>query len=325
MYLEDKTVFLAGATGMAGSAILKRILDHYPDTRIKALYHHTEPFITDKRITYVHGDLRSEGDLGKMMSGCDCAIMAAASTGGVGQSGKEPWKQVNNNLIMNARMLEAFHFAGVKRVIYIGSATLYQDSDKPIKENDLDLGKDPNPSYMGVGWVSRYLEKLCKFWHDQTGMEVILVRASNIFGPYAKFDPQNSNFIPAIVRKAVDKIDPFEVWGSPNVVRDVIYSEDFARAIVKMADNSNIKYEVFNLGSGQETSVKDIVDWALKYSGHEPSSINYDKGAPTTIKYRVLDCSKIRKMLGWQPEYSVEEAVKQTVEWWKENKEWWKK
>lgn len=325
MFLENKTVFLAGATGMAGAAILKEILDLHPDTRVRAVYHRTEPFILDKRVTYVKGDLRSEPDLGKMVSGCDCAIMAAASTSGSGQVAREPWKQINDNLIMNARMMEAFHFAGVKRAVYIGSATLYQDSASPLREDDLDLGKDPHPFYMGIGWVSRYMEKLCKFWHDQTGMELIVVRASNIFGPYAKFDLQNSNFIPAIVRKAVERTDPFEVWGTGDVVRDVIYSSDFARAIVKMADNDSIKYEVFNLGSGQATSVEDIVNWALKYSGHRPSLVSYNEKAPAAIKYRVLDCSKVRKMLAWQPAYSVEEGVERTVEWWKENKGWWKK
>lgn len=326
MYLHDKVVFLAGSTGLVGSSIMKYILDNYPTTKIRACYYrHVKPFINHKRIDYVYGDLTSKEACRKLVKGCDCAIMAAANTGGSNVITSQPWKQVNDNVIINAQMLEAFHFENVKRVLYISSATLYQEFEGHIKEDELDLNKDPHPAYLGVGWVVRFVEKLCKFWHEQSGMEAIIARSANIFGPYAKFNPATSNFIPAIIRKSVDKIDPFEVWGSPNVTRDVIYSEDFGRAVVMMMDNNQIEFATFNIGSGVETTVDDVVKWALKYAGHKPKNIVYLSDKPTTIKFRALDCSKAKRILGWQPKYSVEEGVKQTTEWWIENRNWWKK
>jgi nucleoside-diphosphate-sugar epimerase len=213
----------------------------------------------------------------------------------------------------------------VNRVLYIGSASLYQDSHKKIKEEDLDLNTDPPFSYLGIGWVVRYIEKLCEFWHRQTEMEVLIARAANIFGPYAKFNPLTSNFIPAIIRKAVNHDDPFEIWGSPDVTRDVIYSEDFARAITMMMDDDSITYDTFNIGSGIKTTVGDIVKWSLQYAGHHPSKIRYNTSKPTTIRYRELDCSKIQQKFGWKPQYSIEDGVRKTLEWWVKNKEWWKK
>jgi GDP-L-fucose synthase len=226
---------------------------------------------------------------------------------------------------MNAQMLEAFYHEQVQRVVYIGSITLYQDFEGHIKEEELDLNQDPHPAYLGVGWVHRYTEKLCKFWHEQCGMNIVIVRAANVFGPYAKFDPHTSNFIPAIIRKAVDKMDPFEVWGTPDVTRDVIYSEDFAHAIIGMLDDDQIKFDTFNVGSSMETTVGDVLTWALRYAKHEPNQIKYMADRPTTNKFKALDCSKVKQVLGWQPYYTVEQGIQKTTEWWINNKNWWKK
>ena len=154
-------------------------------------------------------------------------------------------------------------------------------------------------------------------------MEIIIARAANIFGPYARFDPATSNFIPALIRKAVAKIDPFEVWGHPAVTRDVIYVDDFARAIIMMLDNSNIRFDIFNIGSGIKTTVGDVVQWALQYSGHNPTSIIYNEQRPSTVPFRVLDNSKAKAILGWNLEYTVAEGIGKTVDWWKENLERW--
>lgn len=326
MSADKKLIFLAGSTGMVGSAILKYFIDNYPEVRIRAAYYkHTKPFIRHKRISYVYGDLKSEKDCVRMVRGCDAAIMAAAHTANAAVTLSRPWGQVDDNVIMNIRLLAALHAEKINRLVYIGSATLYQDCETPIKEEELDLNRDPSQAYLGIGWTMRFIEKLCKFWHEQSGIEIAMVRAANIFGPYARFDPLGSNFIPALIRKAVEKQDPFEVWGSPDVSRDVIYSEDFARAVVSMFHNEKIKFDVFNIGSGIKTKVSDVVNWALKYSGHNPSKISYLSDKPTTVKNRVLDCSKAKNMLGWQPQYTNEEAIKKTVEWWIANRKWWRK
>ncbi len=326
MYLNNKKIFLAGATGLAGTGILRYILDHNMSVKVRAAYcNNTKPLINNDAIEYVQGDLKSLVACRKVIKGCDCAIMAAAYTGGAGLVTSAAWKHIQENLLMNVQMLEAFQLEDVRRVIYIGSATLYQDFDGSIREGDLDLNKDPSSAYKGFGWVVRFIEKLCDVLHEQNGIEVIKVRAANIFGPYAKFDPLTSNFIPAIIRKAVGKMDPFEVWGSADVTRDVIYVDDFAKAIIMLADNGNIKHDTFNIGSETRTTVGDVVGWALKYADHRPSEIKYVQDKPTTMRFRALDCTKAKQMLSWQPRYAIEEGIRRTTEWWIENKDWWKK
>jgi GDP-L-fucose synthase len=319
-------IFLSGATGMVGTSILTYLLQKYPSISIRACYQQSTPFIKDNRIEYIRANLMSADEARRAVSGCNLAIMAAAAnTGGAVTLTSHPWPQISDNTVMYLRILEALHFAQVERVVWVGSATLYQEFDGFIKESDLNLNQDPHFSHYGIGWVMRYAEKLCQFWRDNQKMQIINVRSANIFGPYARFDPSRSNFIPAIIRKAVDRMDPLEVWGSPDVTRDVIFSEDFARAIVLLLMEDNIKSGIFNIGSGERTTVQDVVSWALKYSGHSPQEIRYLNDKPTTIRFRALDCTQISNATGWHPKYSVEEGVHITTDWWIKNKDRWTK
>jgi len=325
MFLDNKKIFLAGATGMAGTSILRYIVDNCPTAKIFASWHKRKPVIKDKRINYIRGDLRSLKDCRRMVKGCEWAIMAASFAGGAEFVRSFPWQHMDENLMLNKQMLEAFHLEGVKRIIFIGSAAMYQEFEGSIREEELNLNENPHEVYFGFGWSIRFIEKLCEFLNKKYGTEIITVRLANIFGFYDKFDPKTSNFIPALIRKAVDRMDPYEVWGSPDVTRDVLYADDFARAILMMADNQTVTYDTFNLGSGARTTVGDVVQWALKYSGHKPSGIKYIQNKPTTIKFRALDCEKIKKVFGWQTQYTIEEGVKKTVQWWLENKNKWER
>jgi GDP-L-fucose synthase len=251
--------------------------------------------------------------------------MAAASTGGAEAALTEPYRQVTDNLVMDSLMLEALYFEGVSRIIYLSSATVYQEFDGYIREDDLDWNQNPHASYLGVGWAKRSAEKLCYFWHEKHDMDIIIARCANIYGPYAKFDPRTSNFIPALIRKAVDKIDPFEVWGTPDVSRDVIYGRDLASAVISLLKRTDITYDTFNVGSGEPVTIENIVDLALKHGRHSPSGIVYAENKPTTIQSRVLDCQKIKKTLHWEPVVSVSEGVEQTTQWWMHNKDRWSK
>ena len=326
MYLTNKKVFLAGATGLIGTGILRYLLHHYPGLTIRASYYqHVEPFIKDARIEYVRADLRSIDEARVACRGCDCAVMSAALTAGAGVFSAEPWKLVNDNVIMNVQMLQAFHEQNVRRVVFISSATAYQEFEGFIREDELDLNQEPYAAYRGIGWVARFTEKICRFWHEQAGADILIARAANIFGPYSIFDSRHSNFIPALIRKAVDKMDPFEVWGTPEVKRDVLYVDDFARAIAMILDHEGLHFDVFNIGSGHAVTVQEVVDEALKACAHKPIRVSYDAGKPSTIRFRALNCAKTNKILNWQPQITFSEGIRRTAEWWVENKGWWKK
>ena len=325
MALEDKKIFLAGASGLAGTSIIRHILDNYPSVRIKGTYLSTQPFLNDERIKFVQADLRQKDDCRRAMRGCDMTIMAAANTGGARAAHDQPQLQTTDNLVMDANLLEACYVENIPRVIFISSASVYQEFEGHIKEDQLDWNQDPHSAYFGVGWAKRAIEKLCQFWYENFGQEIVVLRTANIYGPYAKFDPERSNFIPALIRKATDKMDPFEVWGDPDVTRDVLFAEDFARAVCLFSAEESIKFGIYNLGTGKEVTVGEVVNLVLKSAGHAPKNIDYTHREPTTIQFRALDCTKMKNTVGWTPEISITEGLLKTTEWWIQNKSWWGK
>lgn len=318
-------VLVAGATGLVGSAIIRRLLATQPEFTIVAPSRSgLGCFIDDPRVHYLRADLTTAEGCAQAAAGCQMAVLAAASTGGAAQARREPWRQVTPNVVMDSLLLEALHAAKVRRTVYIGSASAYQEFDGYIREDQLDWNRDPSPAYLGVGWAKRYMEKQCAFWHQATGMEFAVVRAANIYGPWSQFNPENSNFVAGLIRKAADRMDPFEVWGRLDVTRDIIYADDFADAIVRML-LACYPFEVYNLGSERRTTVGEVMDLALKWTGHKPRDILQVGTAATTVAFRALDCAKARSQLAWAPLIEPDEGIRRTVEWWQAHKDCWKR
>jgi len=320
-----RTVFIAGATGCAGAHIVKVLLAGPTDTALRASYRRTKPFLKDRRLTWRRADLRCFEEARACVADCTMAVLAAGNVTGAAGTAALQARQVADNVTMNMNLLRACAEAGVRRVVYIGSATAYQEAAVPLKEGDLDFSVDPPAAHRGIAWGMRFIEKLCRFWHEETGIETVIVRATNIFGPFAKFDPKVSHVIPALVRKAVDRQDPFEVWGSQDVTRDVVYAADFAEALALMLEKEDLKYDVFNIGSGRQVKVGDLVGWVLSAADHRPQKITYGTGCEAAVKFRAFDTERARTVLGWTPRRGIEEGIRETVAWWRANKRGWQR
>lgn len=317
-------LLVAGATGVAGSAFISLVANTMPDITLRGTYHSTTPDVAVAQCEYVKADLTNREDCLRVAEGCDAAVLLAAVTGGAKSAKDAPYRQTTSNLVMDTLLLQALYERGIQKIVYVSSATIYQEFEGAITEEDLDLNQDPHGTYFGVGWAKRSAEKLCQFWREIMGLDIKVLRAANIYGPRAAFDPNRSNFVPALVRKAVSKMTPFEVWGSPDVSRDIIFSDDFARGVLAIL-TSDTAHHTFNIASGETVTVGKVVDYALKASGHCPDEIKYIGDAPQTIRHRRLDISRIQAETGWKPRVSPEEGILLTSEWWNANKETWKK
>jgi len=323
MHIENKIIAVAGASGMVGRSIVEQLIQHSSTSVVRASYFsQSDPFSNLDKVQSVKVDLRYRELCREFVDDCDVLIVAAAVTGGAAAANAEPWKQVNDNLIIGANMLGAAGLLECGHTIFISSATAYQEFEGYITEDELDWSKNPPDSYFGVGWCWRSLEKLAEFWHKAKKIDISCIRAANIFGPFAKFNPQHSNFIPALIRKATDRMDPFEVWGAPEVTRDVIYAEDFANAIIVLTNMQLSGFNVFNLGSGKAVTVGEVVSYILKSTEHD-AEVCFTKTGSVTAPHRVLDCSKLFSTINWSPVIGIEEGISRTAQWWKTNKNRW--
>jgi nucleoside-diphosphate-sugar epimerase len=138
--------------------------------------------VEDSRVEYIVADLTHPADCARAAAGCDLAVLAAAQTGGARQARERPWEQVSDNLVMDVRLLEALHGAGVRRAVYVSTASVYQDFSGAIGEDRLDWNADPSAAHFGVGWAKRSAEKLCQFWHLTAGIEILVARLATSTG-----------------------------------------------------------------------------------------------------------------------------------------------
>jgi nucleoside-diphosphate-sugar epimerase len=321
-------VFVAGGAGLAGSAIIRQLVEDLPDCQVTATYHRQSPNFQHSRVNYCRIDLSAASDISGLLNGCDAAVLATARSGGAAALNSSPAPMIEDATLLPGRLLAAAVEAKVSQVVLCSSVTVYQPFDGYIREDQLNLDEDPPGPHFGIGWANRYCEKLAQYWSTRSECCVTVARSANIFGPWGVFHPQRSNFIPALIRKAVQKDDPFEVWGDPTVTRDVIFVDDFAAGILALLRKRPTKgsnFEIFNVGSGQRTQVGDAVEWCLKAANHSPNRIHYSQSQPSSIPFRALDCSKIERMTGWSAPTPIEKGIEATTSWWREHQHSWER
>jgi GDP-L-fucose synthase len=246
------------------------------------------------------------------MQGVQLVFHAAGAVSGVGASPEDAMAGIVKNLKLTAQVLHAAWAAKVERILIFSSSTVYPATDHPIREDEL-REQQPHPSYLGYGRMRRYFEHLAEFVASRSTVKVALVRPTAVYGPYDDFDPSRSHVIPALVRRAVEKANPFEVWGSGNDMRDFLHVEDFARGCL-LAIEKHAVCDPINIGYGSAVSIRQVVETILKAADHDVSP-RFDSSKPTTIPIRTVDTSKARRVLGFEPHIPIEAGLSELVRW----------
>lgn len=299
---------LVVGTGFIGTNLIKRYW--LPGGLVRAVYHTKKPNLDCE---CVQADLTIMDDCKRVVRGIDQIFMCAASTSGAAVFKSDPLSHVTPNVVMNANLMEAAYKAGVQKFVFISSSAAYPPTDHPVKEEEMFHG-DPYPVYYSVGWMKRYVETLCKTYSD-LGMTCVVIRPSNIIGPYDKFDFERSHFTAALIRRVAEKHNPIEVWGTGDDARDLIYIDDFLDGLMLVSIKN--KHIAVNIASGQTYTVKQVLNTLLTVSGHN-AQVHFDPSKPTTIPMRSIDISLARS-LGFTPRVSLEDGLNRTLEWYKEN------
>jgi GDP-L-fucose synthase len=315
MSLRGVKVLVAGATGLIGSNLIPRLLAE--GAQVRATVHRREPLVVDPRIEYLRCDLTQGGDCRRSVEGMDVVFLCAANTSGAATIQATPMVHVTPNLLINSQMLEAAYEARVSKFLWLSSTVSYPVSDKPMREEQMFDG-EPFEKYYFAGWAKRFMEVLCRMYGEKLPrtMAVIVLRPTNVYGPNDDFEFATSHVIPALIRKAVERWNPMEVWGDGSEIRDVIYVDDMVEAMVQAADRLD-RYTTLNIGLGEGASVKDLLRTILEADAYDDAKIVFDASKPTMIPLRLVDVSRARAELGFSARVSLQEGIRRTIEWYR--------
>ena len=317
MFYEGKVALVTGGTGFVGTHIVQRLLEHGAVVRVTV--HQRPMVIKDERIETVRADLTNLEDCLTAVKGVDYVFHAAGTVAAAPVPASRSMASITTNLILTARILEAAWAANVDRFLLFSSSTGYPVTTHPAKEDEMWTGPT-HPSYFGYGWMRRYLERIGEFVASESTVKVAIVRPTAVYGRWDNFDPATCHVIPALIRKAVERQEPYEVWGSGEEVRDFLHISDLARGCLLMLE----KYatgDPVNLGAGKAVTIKQVVPIILKAAGYVDARVEFNASRPTTIPIRMVDTSKAKRILGFEPRVSLEEGLKDTVEWYSANRE----
>lgn len=314
---KNANVLVAGGTGFVGVNLIVRLLSL--GANVRATLHKRDAVITDTRIEYIKCDLLDMEHCRKAVKDIDYVFLCAANTSGAAVIATTPLVHVTPNIIMNSQMLEAAYFAKVKKFIWLSSNAAYPPTgDRLVKEEEMFDG-DPYDTYFGVGWMKRYTEILCRLYSEKLKdrMTTVVLRPSNIYGPYDKFNPATSHMMAATIRKVVERQNPIKVWGTGDDIRDLIYIDDFIDAMI-LATEKIETFDPINIGYGKGYSIKDVLRICLEVDGFTDAVVEYDPTKPSMIPVRLISTEKAKNVLGFEARTDLREGIRKTMEWYRQ-------
>jgi GDP-L-fucose synthase len=312
-FYSGKNVLVTGAAGLAGSAAVLRLLEEGSNVRATVFNSRKLNFEHDK-LEVVKCNLHSYQSCLDVTSDIDIVLNFVAYIRGAKGQVDSPTALVRNNVNPAMNMIDAAAASGVDRFGFVGSSTSYPPSDVPILEGQ-GFDDEPYPCYEGVGWMKRYSEKVCQYFHKNSSTKFAMTRTTAIYGPRDNFN-ERGHVIPQLVLKADRRDDPFEVWGDGSQVRDFIYVDDLVDGLLYVVENHAIADPV-NIATGTPTNVKTLAKTITDAYDYQPD-FYFDETKPTMIPRRLVDVTKASD-LGWNAQTDLKHGIKKTVEWYQKN------
>ncbi|MBF6600194.1 MAG: NAD-dependent epimerase/dehydratase family protein [Dehalococcoidia bacterium] len=298
-------VLVTGGAGFIGSAVTRVLLEEGHDVTVLDNLSKGFRALVQPGARFIEGDLRNETQLPAWLRGHDAVIHMAAFIE-VAQSVQEPLVFAENNIINSLRLLEGMRRAGVGKLVFSSSATVYGTPESlPIRETD-PLGVQSNP--YGASKVST--EAFVATYNQLFGMDAVILRYFNPYGPDERHEPE-THAIPNFVRAAIEK-RPVPLYWNGEVVRDFVYVDDLARAHTAVLGLNGLQY--FNIGSETGTKMIDVVREIFDIVGYEtPIDDLGERAGDVPATY--ASSEKIAAATGWRAQVPLREGLERTVAW----------
>ena len=304
-FWENRRVVVTGGHGFLGSFVVEKL-------RAAGAKEVVVPR------SKVH-DLRVQTEALKLYTDSkpDIVIHLAAVVGGIGANRENPGLFFYDNAIMGLNLIEAARIAGLEKFVCAGTICSYPKfTPVPFREEDFWNGY-PEETNAPYGLAKKMLLVQLQAYRQQYGFNGIYLTPVNLYGPRDNFDLQSSHVIPALIRKCIDAkksgAAEIEAWGTGNATREFLYAEDAAEGIVTAAEKYD-KSDLVNLGSGQEISVRDLLEMIKALVGCD-ANIRWNADKPDGQPRRSLDTSRAAKEFGWRSTTPLRQGLQKTIDW----------
>jgi len=301
---KNSRIYVAGHTGMVGSAIVRYLKQNGYENIIKRTHQEldltdqakTEKFFEEEKPEYV--------------------FLAAAKVGGIHANDTYPADFIMENMLIECNVIHSAFKNKVKKLMFLGSSCIYPKlCPQPIMEEYLLTGPlEPTNEAYALAKISGI--KMCQSYNKQYGTRYISVMPANLYGINDRFDANNSHVIPAMIikfHKAKTENLPFvELWGTGKPLREFLYVDDMAEACLYLMQNYESS-ELVNIGSGKEISIRELAEIIRDVTGYQ-GEIVFNTEKPDGTPRRVLDNSRI-SATGWKPKMDIREGIRREYEY----------
>jgi len=310
MNLKGKKVLVTGGTGLIGQQLIKLLKQEGANIRIVSLDNNA---LVPSDVEFMQLDLMNFDNCKKACENVDIVFNLIGIKTSPKIIKEKPANIFVSYLRFNTNIIEAARQSNVQWFLYVSTIGVYSPTDI-MSEDELWNGFPSKHDWYG-GWAKRMGEMQLETYKIQYGLNnYSIIRPANVYGPYDDFS-ETSMVIPSLIKRIYNKENPYIVWGDGTSIRDFIYSEDVAKAMIFAV--SNEINEPLNVGSGQGISIKDLVNTAIEISDYKPEII-WDTSKPSGDKQRILNTKKLNDY-GFLPSISLEEGLTRTLEWYKLN------
>ena len=305
---KDDKIYVAGHRGLVGSAIMRKLKSEGYNN----LIYKTSSELDLRRQKQVEEFFKTEQP--------DYVFLAAAKVGGIQANDRYSGEFIYDNTMIQSNVIEAAYQNDVEKLLFLGSSCIYpKHAEQPMKEEYLLDGKlEPTNEAYAIAKISGI--KMCEHFNKQYGTNFISVMPTNLYGPNDNFDLETSHVMPALIRKfheaKVNDKDEVVIWGTGKPKREFLYVDDLADSLLYLMDNYDGS-EIINIGVGKDISIQELADLIKEIVGFEGKIVN-DTSKPDGTPRKLLDVSRLNN-LGWEAQVSLEEGIKDTYKWFKEN------
>ena len=308
-------IFVAGHRGMVGSAILRALT---------ARGHDPAHIVTRARDEL---DLLNATQVEALFAaeGINQVYLAAAKVGGIYANNSYPAEFIRENLLMATNVIHAAHAHDVQELLFLGSSCIYpRDAAQPMREDALLTGPlEPTNEPYAIAKIAGI--KLCESYHRQYGRDYRSVMPTNLYGPGDNYHPENSHVVPALLRRFHEAVraeaPEVVIWGTGTPRREFLHVDDMARACLHVMDLHEAAYRAatrpmlshINIGTGEDCTIRELAETVARVTGYQ-GTLRFDVGKPDGAPRKLLDVSLVRS-LGWSPEISLEEGLRDAYRW----------